>query len=36
LHSSIRQLSPNSKADYLVHIIWHIVNFLQLWTIIMA
>ncbi len=28
LHSSIRQLSPNSKVDYLVHIIQHIVNFL--------
>jgi len=36
LHDPIRQLAPNSKADYLVRTIWHILNFLQLWTITMA
>jgi hypothetical protein len=28
LHGLIRQLPPNSKADYLVHTIRHILNFL--------
>jgi hypothetical protein len=36
LHGLIRRLPPNSKADYLVRTIWHILNFLQLWTIIVA
>jgi hypothetical protein len=36
LRSPIRQLLPNSKADYLVHTIWHILDFLQLWIIIAA
>jgi hypothetical protein len=30
LHGPIRQLSPNSKVDYLVRIIRRILNFLQL------
>jgi hypothetical protein len=34
--SLIRQLPPNSKADYLVRTIWCIIDFLQLWTITMA
>ncbi len=29
----IHQLLANSKANYLVHIIRHISNLLQLWTI---
>ncbi len=36
VRSLIRQLLPNSKADYLVHTIQHILNFLQLRTITMA
>jgi hypothetical protein len=30
LHGSIRQLPPNSKVDYLVRTIRHILDFLQL------
>ncbi len=30
LHGSIRRLPPNSKTDYLVHTIRHILNFLLL------
>jgi hypothetical protein len=30
LHSSIRQLPPNSNADYLIRTIRHILNFLHL------
>jgi hypothetical protein len=30
LHSTIHRLPPNNKADYLVHTIRHILNFLQL------
>jgi hypothetical protein len=30
LHGSIRRLLPNSKADYLVHTIRRILNFLHL------
>jgi hypothetical protein len=30
LRGSIPQLLPNSKVDYLVHTIWHILDFLQL------
>ncbi len=30
LHGPIHQLPPNSKADYLVHTIQHILDFLQL------
>jgi len=30
LHGSIRQLPPNSKANYLVRTIQHILDFLQL------
>jgi len=30
LHSSICQLPPNNKADYLVHTIQRILDFLQL------
>jgi hypothetical protein len=29
LHNLIRQLLPNTKADYLVRTIQHILNFLQ-------
>ncbi len=36
LRSSIRQLPPNNKADYLIHTIRHILDFMQLWTIIVA
>ncbi len=36
LRNSIRRLFPNSKANYLIRTIWHILNFLQLWTITMA
>ncbi len=32
LRDPIRWLPPNSKADYLVHTIRRILNFLQLWT----
>jgi hypothetical protein len=32
----IRRPPPNNKADYLVHTIRHILDFLQLWTITMA
>jgi hypothetical protein len=32
----ICRLPPNSKADYLVHTIQHILDFLQLWTITKA
>ncbi len=30
LHGSIHRLPPNSQADYLIHIILHIVDFLRL------
>ncbi len=33
LHDLIRRLPPNSKGDYLVRTIWHILDFLQLWVI---
>ncbi len=36
LCSPICQLLFNSKADYLVRTIWRILNFMQLWTIIVA
>jgi len=36
LRGPIRRLLLNNKADYLVRAIWRILNFLQLWTIIMA
>ncbi len=36
LRSLIHWLLPNSKANYLVHTIRCVLNFLQLWTIIMA
>jgi hypothetical protein len=36
LHGPIRWLPPNSKVDYLVCTIRHILDFLQLWTITMA
>jgi hypothetical protein len=36
LRGLIRRLPPNSKADYLARTIRHILNFLQLWTIIAA
>jgi hypothetical protein len=36
LHGPIRQLPPNSKADYLVRTIRRILDFLQLWIIIVA
>jgi hypothetical protein len=29
-------LIPNSKSDYLICTIQHILNFMQLWIIIMA
>jgi hypothetical protein len=32
----IRQMPPNSKANYLIGTIQRILDFLQLWTIIMA
>jgi hypothetical protein len=32
----IHWLPPNTKADYLVCTIQRILDFLQLWTIIMA
>jgi hypothetical protein len=32
----IRQLLFNNKVNYLVHTIQHILDFLQLWTIIVA
>jgi hypothetical protein len=32
LRGPIHRLPPNSKADYLVRTIWHILYFLQLWT----
>jgi hypothetical protein len=32
----IRQLPPNSKADYLIRTIRRILNFLQLWTTTMV
>jgi len=35
LRNPIRQLPLNSKADYLVRTIWHILNFLHLWIIVM-
>jgi hypothetical protein len=34
LHGLIHQLPPNSKADYLVRTIWRILDFMQLWIII--
>ncbi len=36
LQSPIHQLPFNSKANYLVHTIWRILDFLQLWTNIVA
>jgi len=36
LRNSIRRLPPNSKAEYLICIIWRLLDFLQLWTIIVA
>ncbi len=36
LRGPICRLPPNSKANYLVRTIWRILDFLQLWTIIMA
>ncbi len=36
LRGPIRQLLPNSKADYLVRTIRRILDFLQLWTITKA
>jgi hypothetical protein len=36
LRGPIRRLPPNDKADYLVRTIQRILNFLQLWTIIVA
>jgi hypothetical protein len=36
LHGPIHWLPPNNKADYLVHTIQRILDFLQLWTIIVA
>jgi len=36
LHSPIRRLPLNSKTNYLVRTIQHILNFLQLWIIIVA
>jgi hypothetical protein len=36
LHVLICQLHPNSKMDYLVRTIWHILDFLQFWTIIVG
>jgi hypothetical protein len=36
LHDPIHQLPPNRKAGYLVHTIWRVLDFLQLWTITMA
>jgi hypothetical protein len=36
LHGPIHQLPFKSKVDYLVYTIQHILNFLQLWIIIMA
>jgi hypothetical protein len=35
LCNPIRRLPLNSKADYLVRTIWHILDFLQLWIIVM-
>ncbi len=36
LRGPIRRLPFNNKANYLVHTIQHILDFLQLWTIIMV
>jgi hypothetical protein len=36
LRGPIHRLPPNSKADYLVCTIRHILDFLQMWTITMA
>ncbi len=36
LHDSIHQLPFNSKADYLIRTIQRILDFLQLWIIIVA
>jgi hypothetical protein len=36
LQGPIRQLFPNSKVNYLVRTIRRILDFLQLWTIIMT
>ncbi len=36
LHSPIRRLPLNSKADYVVRTIRRILDFQQLWTITMA
>jgi hypothetical protein len=36
LHRPICRLPLKSKAEYLVRTIWHILNFLQLWTVTMA
>ncbi len=36
LRDPIHQLPPNNKVDYLVRTIRRILNFLQLWTIIVT
>jgi len=36
LRGPIRWLPPNNRADYLIRTIQHILNFLQLWTIIVV
>ncbi len=36
LRGLIRRLPPNSKADYLIRAIRRILDFLQLWIIIVA
>jgi len=36
LHGPILWLPPNSKVKYLIHTIWHILDFLQLWIITMG
>lgn len=34
LHDSIHWILFNNKVNYLVHTIWRILDFLQLWTAI--
>jgi hypothetical protein len=36
LHSSNCWLLPNKKANYLIHIIQHILDFLEFWSTTMA
>jgi hypothetical protein len=36
LRGLIHRLPPNNKVDYLVCTIWHILDFLQLWIIIVT